>query len=60
MQITHCKFKKSIQRKLIEFFVLEVTARSAARCSVPAFGGIILGSVALLDYVRYYTNPSVF
>ena len=30
MQITHCKLKKSIQRKLVEFFVLEVTARSAA------------------------------
>lgn len=30
MQITNCKLKKKIQLKLLEFFVLEVTARSAA------------------------------
>lgn len=30
MKITHCKLKKSIQQKLLEYFVLEVTARSAA------------------------------
>ncbi|WP_423888904.1 IS1595 family transposase [Glaesserella parasuis] len=30
MKITHCKLKKSIQKKLLEFFVLEVTARSVA------------------------------
>ena len=30
MKITDCKLKKSIQRKLLQFFVLEVTARSAA------------------------------
>ncbi|MDR2507572.1 MAG: IS1595 family transposase, partial [Candidatus Accumulibacter sp.] len=30
MAITHCKLKKSIQRKLLEYFVLEVTARAAA------------------------------
>lgn len=30
MKITHCKLKKSIQRKLLQFFVLEVTARSSA------------------------------
>ena len=30
MKITHCKLKKNIQKKLIEYFVLEVTARSAA------------------------------
>ena len=29
MKITHCKLKKSIQKKLLQFFVLEVTARSA-------------------------------
>jgi len=29
-KITHCKLKRSHQRKLLEFFVLEVTARSAA------------------------------
>lgn len=27
MKITHCKLKKFIQNKLLEFFVLEVTAR---------------------------------
>lgn len=30
MKITHCKLKKSIQKKLLEFFVLEVTDRSCA------------------------------
>ncbi|MDO4906299.1 IS1595 family transposase [Neisseria sp.] len=30
MKITHCKLNKSVQKKLLEFFVLEVTARSAA------------------------------
>jgi len=28
--ITHCKLKRNTQRRLLEFFVLEVTARSAA------------------------------
>ncbi|MCT8830211.1 IS1595 family transposase, partial [Glaesserella parasuis] len=28
MKITNCKLKKSTQKKLLEFFVLEVTARS--------------------------------
>ena len=30
MKITHCELKKSTQKKLFQFFVLEVTARSAA------------------------------
>lgn len=30
MKITHCKLNKSIQNKLLEFLVLEVTARAAA------------------------------
>ena len=30
MKITHCKLKKSIQNKFLEFFVLEVTPRTAA------------------------------
>ena len=30
MQITNCKLSKRAQKKLLEFFVLEVTARSAA------------------------------
>ena len=30
MKITHCKLNKSIQNKLLEFFVLEVTARAVA------------------------------
>ncbi|MBD3614911.1 IS1595 family transposase, partial [Kingella kingae] len=27
MKITHCKLSKKVQKKLLEFFVLEVTAR---------------------------------
>ena len=30
MKITRCKLSKKVQRKLLEYFVLEVTARSAA------------------------------
>ncbi len=30
MKITHCKLKKKVQKELLWFFVLEVTARSAA------------------------------
>ena len=30
MKITHCKLKKSIQNKLLEFFALEVTVRAVA------------------------------
>ncbi|ASP18311.1 IS1595 family transposase [Neisseria sp. KEM232] len=30
MQITNCKLSKMVQKKLLEFFVLQVTARSAA------------------------------
>ena len=30
MKLTHCKLSKNTQRKLLEYFVLEVTARSAA------------------------------
>ncbi|KAA6207855.1 IS1595 family transposase, partial [Avibacterium paragallinarum] len=28
MKITYCKLKQSIQKKLLEFFVAEVTART--------------------------------
>ncbi|HHK5989447.1 TPA: IS1595 family transposase, partial [Neisseria subflava] len=27
MQITNCKLRKRVQKKLLEFFVLQVTAR---------------------------------
>ena len=30
MKISHCKLSKKVQLKLLEYFVLEVTARSAA------------------------------
>ena len=30
MQITNCKLSNRVQKKLLEFFVLQVTARSAA------------------------------
>ncbi|MDE2422482.1 MAG: IS1595 family transposase, partial [Gammaproteobacteria bacterium] len=30
MKITNCKLSKKVQQKLLEYFVLEVTARSAA------------------------------
>ena len=30
MKITNCELKKRVQKKLLDFFILEVTARSAA------------------------------
>ena len=30
MKLSHCKLKRNVQIKLLEFFALEVTARSAA------------------------------
>ena len=30
MKITHCKLRKKVQKELLRFFVLQVTARSAA------------------------------
>ncbi|MBP7113790.1 MAG: IS1595 family transposase, partial [Nitrosomonas sp.] len=30
MKISHCRLLRKVQLKLLEFFVLEVTARSAA------------------------------
>ncbi len=30
MKITHCKLKKKVQKELLRFFALEITARSAA------------------------------
>ena len=30
MQITNCKLSERVQKKLLKFFVLQVTARSAA------------------------------
>lgn len=42
MKITHCKLSKKTQLKLLEFFVLEVTARSAANVL-----GIQVNSAAL-------------
>ena len=30
MKITHCKLRKKVQKELLRFFVLEITARSAA------------------------------
>ncbi|HGO8196227.1 TPA: IS1595 family transposase, partial [Neisseria meningitidis] len=29
MKITHCKLKKKVQKELLRFFALEITARSA-------------------------------
>ena len=29
MRVTHCKLKKSIQKKLLEFFILKVIAKAA-------------------------------
>lgn len=42
MNITRCKLSNKVQRRLLEFFILEVTARSAADIL-----GIQLNSAAL-------------
>ncbi|AHG72425.1 Insertion element IS1016 transposase [Mannheimia sp. USDA-ARS-USMARC-1261] len=45
MKITHCKLKKSLQKKLLEFFVAEENIRTATDLR-----GIQLSTTALLYY----------
>ncbi|OUC26067.1 hypothetical protein BC456_06010 [Neisseria meningitidis] len=55
MKITHCKLKKKVQKELLRFFVLEVTARSAADIL-----GIHPNSAALFyrGFIHYRINHS--
>ena len=53
MKITHCKLKKSIQKKLLEFFVLEVTARSAADLLVIQPNSAILFYRKIREVISY-------
>ena len=48
MKITRCKLKKSIQKKLLEFFVLQVTARSATDILRIQPNSAILFTVAII------------
>ncbi|MFZ7241538.1 IS1595 family transposase, partial [Avibacterium avium] len=54
MKITHCKLKKSIQKKLLEFFVLEVTARSAADLLGIQPNSAILFYRKIREVISYY------
>ncbi|WP_423241164.1 IS1595 family transposase [Glaesserella parasuis] len=54
MKITHCKLKKSIQKKLLEFFVLEVTARSAADLLVIQPNSAILFYRKIREVINYH------
>ncbi|OOF81270.1 DDE transposase [Rodentibacter ratti] len=54
MKITHCKLKKSIQKKLLEFFVLEVTARSAADLLGIQPNSAILFYRKIREVIRYH------
>ncbi|WP_423972917.1 IS1595 family transposase [Glaesserella parasuis] len=54
MKITHCKLKKSIQKKLLEFFVLEVTARSAADLLVIQPNSAILFYRKIREVISYH------
>ncbi|MDG6351544.1 IS1595 family transposase [Glaesserella parasuis] len=52
--MTHCKLKKSIQKKLLEFFVLEVTARSAADLLVIQPNSAILFYRKIREVISYH------
>ncbi|WXK58375.1 IS1595 family transposase [Glaesserella parasuis] len=52
--MTHCKLKKSIQKKLLEFFVLEVTARSAADLLVIQPNSAILFYRKIREVINYH------
>ncbi|MFU2109703.1 IS1595 family transposase [Glaesserella parasuis] len=54
MKITHCKLKKSIQKKLLEFFMLEVTARSAADLLVIQPNSAILFYRKIREVISYH------
>lgn len=54
MKIIHCKLKKSTQKKLLEFFVLEVTARSAADILGIQPNSAILFYRKIREVIRYH------
>ena len=56
MKITHCKLKKSIQKKLLQFFVLEVTARSAADLSGIHPNSAVLFYRKVREVISYYLS----
>ena len=56
MQITNCKLKISIQRRLLEFFVLEVTARSAADILGIQYNSSVLFYRKIRQIISYYLS----
>lgn len=55
MNLTHCKLKKKEQLRLLEFFVLEVTARSAASMLGIQANTAILFYKKLRQIISYHT-----
>jgi transposase len=51
MKLNNCKLKKNTQLRLLEYFVLEVTARSAANLL-----DIHPNTAALLQSLRVYSS----
>ena len=63
MKISHCKLKKNIQKKLLEYLVLEVTARSAANLLQinPDFAALFYKKVRqVIDYYLSLQADEVF
>ena len=60
MKITHCKLKKSIQKKLLQFFVLEVTARSAADLSGIHPNSAVLFYRKIREVIIFHWKPIRF
>lgn len=54
MKITHCKLKKSIQNKLLEFFALEVTVRAAANLLSIQANSAILFYRKIREVISYH------
>ncbi|WP_252962447.1 transposase [Psychrobacter sp. PSP] len=52
MKITHCKLSKKIQRRLLEFFTAEVTARTAAYL----FNNLNEVNMLTEDWIKVYNN----
>jgi transposase len=54
MKISNCKLSKKVQIKLLEFFVLEVTARSAADLLDIQPNSVALYYRKIRRVIRYY------
>jgi len=62
MKITHCRLKRNTQFRLLEYFVLEVTARSAADLLVlhPNSAVLFIAKYEKLLHLIFKKNPKKY